>query len=663
MRAQQRFLVAGIGASAGGIEAIEGFFKRVPADAGVAFVIVTHLSPDRESVLHDIVAGYTPLRTAVIADGMAIELNTVYVMPSNAALSVSNGHFRLRSAGGQREQRPIDDFFSALAVDMGERAVGVVLSGGNADGTLGLKTIKERGGATFAQVQDGFGPRHPDMPDAAILSGLVDFALPADDLGVKIVEPARDFPGGPVAPGSAAAAASTEQAIALALPSIYEALRAQVGRDFSGYKTRTFVRRVQRRMHLLQLAGIDAYLTRLDEDMQEVAALFRDLLINVTNFFRDGDAFDALAAHVIPRLFEGRDASETVRIWIPGCATGEEVYSMSILVHEHLDTLEIAPSVQIFATDIDERALAVARVGRYPGPLLESVSPERRRRFFVPDAEAFVVAKEVRELCIFSPHSVIRDPPFSRIDLVSCRNLLIYLGAEVQSQVIPTFHYALRPGGFLFLGTAENVSQFGDLFSPIEKRTTHFPAPAQRGRQPADASSAARLARRQQRLDRAAPYDAQRAGVEAHGGPASARSLCPGPRGCQSRRRRRVFLQPHWEIPRGSGRPADPAAADHGAPRAALGPAHAPERMPGEWSRGHAGGLGCGYRRPARSRWSWPSSRCRRARRASRCSWCRSSTRARSSPWTVCRNAAPPLMVRRWRPSASFTTPAIACNR
>jgi two-component system CheB/CheR fusion protein len=474
MNARKDFLVAGIGASAGGIEAIEGFFRRVPADADAAFIIVMHLSPDRESLLHEVVARFTPLTVKVIADGMPIERSTVYVTPSNAAVSVDTGLLRLRRGDGHREAKPIDVFLGTLAVDMAERAVGIILSGGDSDGTLGLKAIKERGGLTFAQIHDGFGPRHPDMPDTAILSGLVDFALPAESLGEKLVELAQDVAHVDSESGDDTQATATEDAIIASLPAIYDILRGQVGHDFSGYKTRTFVRRVQRRMHISQVRAVDGYLDRLRGDLQEVAALFRDLLINVTNFFRDTDAFEALATQVIPRLFEGREPDEAIRVWVPGCATGEEVYSLGILFREYLDSVDHAPAVQIFATDIDERALSVARAGRYPAPLLESVSPARRRRFFVQEGGALVVAKEVRELCIFSPHSVIRDPPFSRIDLVSCRNLLIYFGADVQGQVIPTFHYALRPGGFLFLGTAENVSQFGDLFAPIEKRHRIF---------------------------------------------------------------------------------------------------------------------------------------------------------------------------------------------
>ncbi|HEY2177314.1 MAG TPA: CheR family methyltransferase, partial [Caulobacteraceae bacterium] len=251
---------------------------------------------------------------------------------------------------------------------------------------------------------------------------------------------------------------------------IYPILRNQLGHDFAGYKPNTFARRVQRRMHVTHAASLDAYVERLKSDPAEVSALFRDLLINVTGFFRDKSAFEALAKAVIPEIFAGRGAQDTVRVWVPGCATGEEVYSIAILAREFMDGLTAIPRVQIFATDIDEHALSVARAGRYPREALEGVTAERRRRFFHPDAAGFVIAKEIRELCVFSPHSVIRDPPFSRVDLISCRNLLIYFGLDSQNQVIPIFHYALRPRGFLFLGASENVSQFGELFAAVDKK-------------------------------------------------------------------------------------------------------------------------------------------------------------------------------------------------
>jgi two-component system CheB/CheR fusion protein len=463
-----------VGASAGGIEALEGFLRGLPPRPSLAVVVVTHLSPDRESRLHEILARYTNLPVEVAADGQRVETDHVYVLPADALLGIERGRLRVaRPNAGRRERKPIDIFFSALAADQGEHSAGVVLSGGDGDGTLGLKAVKERGGLTLAQVADGHGPSYPDMPQSAITSGVVDFALRVSEMGAKLAEFAR---GPHVLDGIVADTGPAGQTAALdeARREICAILRKQVGLDFAGYKPRTFLRRVGRRMQIVQVETVEGYLERLRQDPQEVRALFRDLLISVTAFFRDADAFGALATTVVPKLFEGRGADEAVRVWVPGCATGEGVFSIGILLREHMDRLRVVPRVQIFATDIDERALSVARAARYPGPLLDSVAPERRERFFVPDGGSYVVAKEVRDLCIFSPHSVLRDPPFSRIALVSCRNLLIYLGGDAQDQVIPIFHYALRPGGYLFLGTSENVSGSAELFAPVDKKHRIF---------------------------------------------------------------------------------------------------------------------------------------------------------------------------------------------
>ncbi|MGA7776283.1 MAG: CheR family methyltransferase, partial [Paraburkholderia sp.] len=474
MSTPTRFPIVGIGASAGGVEALQGFFRGMPEQPGVAFVIVTHLGPARESLLNEIVARYTNLPVHLAADGKLVEKDNVYVLPSDVMLGIEGGHLRLHPQHTERrERKPIDLFFSSLAKDQGELSVCVVLSGGDSDGTLGVRAIKERGGLTMAQTPDGYGPQHATMPDSAIASGLVDYALPADQMGAKLAE----FAHSPYVLNDAAFNASAEhelQKLEDARTEIYGILRNQIGHDFSGYKSKTFMRRVQRRMQVVQVDTVDGYVAQLQRNPQEVSALFRDLLINVTDFFRDAESFDKLAEVVIPKLFEGRSADDIVRVWIPGCATGEEVYSLAILLREHMDGLAVVPRVQIFATDIDDQALATARVARYPAQLLEGVPAARRERFFIPDGGSFGMAKEIRDLCIFSPHNVIRDPPFSRIDLVSCRNLLIYFGLDLQSQVIPTFHYALRPDGYLFLGSSESVSQFDDLFTPIEKKHRIF---------------------------------------------------------------------------------------------------------------------------------------------------------------------------------------------
>ena len=468
------FPVVGVGASAGGVEALEGLFRGMPAEPGCAFVIVTHLSPDRRSLLPEIVARCTAMPVYEAADGALLKPNEVHVLPADALLDVQKGRLRVSVPTNlRRERRPIDIFFSALAMDQGECAAGIVLSGGDGDGTLGIKAIKERGGLTLAQTANGDGPQHPSMPQSAIASGMVDLAIPASEMGAQLVAFARSLHQ---FDDMAAAERRTddEEAIKAARQEICAILRNQIGHDFSGYKEKTFLRRVQRRMQVNRVERLDAYIEQMRQDPKEVGALFRDLLINVTNFFRDADAFNVLEQQVIPKLFAGRRADDAVRVWVPGCATGEEVFSIAILMREHMDTLTAAPRVQIFATDIDEPALAVARAARYPEALLDSVSPERRKRFFIGGDGSYVLAKEVRDLCVFSPHSVIRDPPFSRLDLISCRNLLIYFGPDVQNQVIPTFHFALKPGGYLFLGTSENVTQFGELFTAIDKKHRVF---------------------------------------------------------------------------------------------------------------------------------------------------------------------------------------------
>ncbi|MER9326864.1 PAS domain-containing protein [Mesorhizobium sp. M0152] len=453
---------------------MEGLFKGVTGQPGMAFVIITHLSPKRESLLHEVVRRYTAMPVAVIEDGMTVQPNHVYVMPQNVVLTIDRGVLHLRRPNGfSQERKPIDIFFSALAEDQGEYAVGVILSGGDSDGTLGAKAIKERGGLTVAQMSDGYGPRNPDMPQSAISSGLVDIAVPAEEIGAKLDAFARSFD---TLNGLADDDSDETAELNKVRDEIYGILRSRSGHDFSGYKTRTFLRRIKRRMQIAQLQSISVYIKWLKEDPREVMNLLRDLLINVTNFFRDPEAFAVLENLIVPQLFEGKDASDAVRVWVPGCATGEEVFSIGMLLREHMEKLPAAPRVQIFATDIDEPALAVARAARYPEALLKGLSPERRERFFNNDGESYVLSNEIRELCIFSPHSVIRDPPFSRMDLVSCRNLLIYFGTGIQNRVIPVFHYALKPGGYLFLGTSESVGQHDDLFATVDKKHRIFQA-------------------------------------------------------------------------------------------------------------------------------------------------------------------------------------------
>lgn len=470
-------VVVGIGSSAGGLEALEALFRAAPARTGLAYVVVTHLAAGQKSLLPEIIGRFTAMPVVTAKDGARVRADHVYVAPADATLTIEQGKLRLHPAERAHHERyPINLFLASLAEDQGERAVAVILSGSGSDGTLGLTAVKEQGGLTIAQGPDHAGPRQPGMPASAIATGFVDLVLPAEEIPGKLVDYVRRFNvlEALVAEderlqveGEAAATIRPREAICAVL-------REQVGHDFSGYKERSFLRRVQRRMQVLQLEQVEAYLQRLRQDANEIRLLFRDLLINVTGFFRDPVAFATLEQLVVPRLFAGKGADDAVRVWVPGCATGEEVYSLAILLAERADQLPTAPKIQVFATDIDEAALEVARAGRYAAATLESVSPERLDRFFVADRGGYAVTKPIRELCIFSLHSLIRDPPFSRLDLISCRNLLIYLNAETQARLFPVFHYALRPGGFLFLGSAEGVAQHGELFATFDRKARLF---------------------------------------------------------------------------------------------------------------------------------------------------------------------------------------------
>jgi two-component system CheB/CheR fusion protein len=471
--AGDRFLVVGIGASAGGVEALQAFFKPMPADAGMAFIVVTHLGPGYESALPSILARSTALQILPARNGDRIAPGHIYVLASDAIATLRRGRLRLRAhAAGARERNIIDVLFASLAEDQGESAVGVILSGTGHDGTLGAKAIKEKGGLTIAQITDHMAPRYPDMPSNAIASGAVDLKLPVDDMAIKLVEYAQGI--GILDGGAKSNNPHEPNRVSAARRAICDILRDALGHDFTGYKERTFLRRVERRMQVLEMRDVESYVERLRQDHAEVVQLFHDLLIGVTAFFRDREAFEALAKQVIPALFEGKGPTVTVRVWVPGCATGEEAYTIAILLLEHAATLRGRPKILVFATDIDDPAIAVARAARYPAAMLQDLGATRLDRYFIGDGIGYTLSKEVRDLCIFSSHSVIRDPPFSRIDLISCRNLLIYLDKNLQQQVIPVFHYALRPGGYLLLGTSETLTQHSDLFQPIDKKSRLF---------------------------------------------------------------------------------------------------------------------------------------------------------------------------------------------
>jgi two-component system, chemotaxis family, CheB/CheR fusion protein len=459
-----------MGASAGGLEAFEKFLGHLPPDSGMAYVMVPHLDARHRSAMTELLQRYTKMKVVEITDGMDAEPNRVHVIPPDGTLTIEGGALRVARPRGQGNT--IDAFFRSLAEDQEENAIGVILSGSGSDGTLGIKAIKEHGGLTVAQTS--LSSRFDSMPDSAVATGLVDFVLPVEDMPAKLIDYVHHLS----ATRNKRSAEVLREGGSKHLLKIYTLLRSKTGHDFSRYKDSTFIRRVQCRMQVVHLSSVPDYIELLRKDPREVELLFRDLLIGVTQFFRDGRAFEAVASEVIPKLIANKKPEDQIRVWVAGCASGEEAYSLAILLCEHLSRAEASPRVQIFATDIDDQALDVARAGRYSEASVRDISPERLERFFVKDGNGYRVAKDVREMCIFSMHNLIKDAPFSRLDLVSCRNLLIYLDATLQNRIIPLFHFALRNGGYLFLGSSENVTQHSKLFTRVDGRHRIFKARA-----------------------------------------------------------------------------------------------------------------------------------------------------------------------------------------
>jgi two-component system, chemotaxis family, CheB/CheR fusion protein len=459
------FAVVGLGASAGGLEAFEEFFRQVPTDIGMAFVLVSHLDPTHESILAEIVQRATKLPVVEVTDHLAVKPDCVYVIPPNRDLTIIHGVLQLTMPETPRGQRlPIDGFFRSLAEDQGENAIGVVLSGTGTDGSLGLRAILGAGGITFAQ-EPGTA-KYDGMPSAAIRSGYVTHVLPVGKMPEVMraaTRVAATHPAAPISPG-----------VAQGLPQVLSALRSQTGHDFSQYKKSTVVRRVERRMASHGIETTNVYARYLKEHPTEVQLLFKELLINVTSFFRDPEAFEALRKDVLPRLFSGKPEGWTFRAWVASCASGEEAYSIAILLRELMDETHQEFKVQIYATDLDEDAIALARAGVFSPNIVQDVSPDRLRRFFVKTEAGYRVKKEVREMVVFAVQNVIKDPPFTKLDLLACRNLLIYLEPELQDRVITTFNYALRSGGVLFLSPSESIGRIADLFKPINRKWKLF---------------------------------------------------------------------------------------------------------------------------------------------------------------------------------------------
>ncbi len=459
--------VVAIGASAGGLEAFQELLRGMPADTGFAFVLIQHLSPRHETLMPALLAPLTPMPVkAVSEDETVIEANHVYVMPPHVTLTIDDCVLYVsKPSRTQGRRSPIDRFFRSLAEDQEDEAVAIILSGTGTDGALGLKAVKERGGFTMVQAPET--TRYDSMPRGAILTGAVDHVVPVGEMAARLREHQKRL-----REGQGGNPERFREEVTGYLGKICAILRRQTGHDFRHYKQSTLVRRVRRRMNEARSSSVYAYVESLSKNPQEVEQLFRDLLISVTHFFRDPEVFDLLATRVIPRLFEGKDSDGFVRVWVPGCATGEEAYSIAMLLREHMDKVEAPPQVQVFATDIDSQAIETARQALYPETIAGQIPPERLERFFVKHGNMVQVSRDIRDMCLFSLHNLIADPPFSRLDFVSCRNLLIYLESDLQKKVIALFHYALRPGGVLLLGPSEMVTS--DLFRTTDKKHRLF---------------------------------------------------------------------------------------------------------------------------------------------------------------------------------------------
>ncbi|MGF1938472.1 MAG: chemotaxis protein CheB [Nostoc sp. ChiQUE02] len=462
------FPIVGIAASAGGLEAFTQLLSHLLTDTGMAFVLIQHLDPNHKSLLSEILARTTKMPVTEVQDGVTVEPNKVYIIPPNTKMILSNGVLQLTPREKiQGKYMPGDAFFSSLAADRGHKAIAVVLSGANGDGSLGLKAIKAAGGVTFAQCEDT--ARFDSMPNTAVASGNVDFILPPQKIAEELANLSRNPFISESLPVIAVEKLLPEQGDALA--TIFVLLRSQSGVDFSHYKSNTLDRRIQRRMLLYKLEQLEDYAQYLQQNPAEVKALYEEILIHVTYFFREPEAFELLKEQVFPSIMQNKSVGLPIRIWVAGCSTGEEVYSIAISLLEFLSDTVTSPPIQIFATDISEIAIEKARTGIYPENQMVEVSPERRRRFFnAIEGGGYQISKAVRELCVFARQDLGSDPPFSNLDLVSCRNVLIYLDETLQKRILPIFHYSLNPTGFLLLGTSESTGKYSELFTLIDRK-------------------------------------------------------------------------------------------------------------------------------------------------------------------------------------------------
>jgi len=488
---QKDVVVAAIGASAGGLEAFTELLSHLPADTGMAFVLVQHLDPKHESILTQLISRSTRMPVLEVKEGMGIEADHVYVIPPNTTMTIHDRTLRLTAREETRGQHmAVDYFMRTLAEAHGNNAIGVILSGSGTDGTLGLAEIQAQGGVTFAQ--DETTARHDGMPRSAIAAGCVDFVLPPSEIARELTRIAS-HPY--IAHNGKERAADLVPEQHIGLNTIFELIRKSTGVDFTHYRHTTIRRRVQRRMIVHKMDTLPRYVKYLQQNPAELKALYQDMLINVTSFFRNPSVFEALKARVFPTLLKKHPANSPIRVWAPGCSSGEETYSLAIALLEFLGEKVSSLPLQIFGSDVSETSVNKARNGVYPENIQSDVSPERLRRFFTKVEGGYRINKIVRDMCIFAQQNVLVDPPFSQMDLICCRNLLIYLEAPVQKNVVSLFHYALKPGGFLTLGSAESVGTLGNLFS-LEDRANKIYAKRSTAIRPAVAFSLGRYAER-----------------------------------------------------------------------------------------------------------------------------------------------------------------------
>ncbi len=463
--------VVGIGASAHGLAALKRFFGSIREAPDLAFVVIQHLAPEQSSSLKEILQSTSELPVTSAEDGVAIQAGHIYVIGPGDQLTIEDRVLKTVSLPDlDAERHTIDTFFDSLATDCGDRSVGMLVSGAGQDGTAGLRSIKEHGGITMAQDPDEAGIM--TMPQTAIQAGVVDVIDSVDDLHRRLINILRSSPKFEDGPRETDSARAQDAA----LGAVLDLLRQRTGNTFSEYKRPTILRRIGRRMQIRGLETLDDYLSWLNDDPDEVDALFDELLIKVTQFFRDPDIWDALNDTIIPQLFEGKGREDQVRVWVPGCATGEEAYTVALLLSEYADTLEDTPEIKVFATDISHEAIRIARRGSYPVSIASDIRQERLDRYFRLEAGQYRVGKDVRNRVLFAPQNALSDPPFSNLDLVTCRNLLIYLRPSAQERLLKLFHYALDPGGYLLLGPSESPSPAAELYEDVDSEAHIYQA-------------------------------------------------------------------------------------------------------------------------------------------------------------------------------------------